>query len=106
MYILIIDEKSTERVNIKDMERTRKNASSEDPEFKFTKNQSTRGLGCWGKSNYYSDLYDNPLLVDLSVKYDWWAQGYRILSAFLSCDFGNDDSGDGSSDDDGGFCTM
>ena len=46
MYILIIDEKSTERMNIKDMERTRKNALSEDPEFKFTKNQWTRRLGC------------------------------------------------------------
>ena len=109
MYILIIDEKSTERMNIKDMERTRKNTLSEDPEFKFTKNQWTRCLGCWGKSNYYSDLYDNPLLVNPSVKYDWWAQGYRILSAFISCDFGNDGSGDGSSDDDGddgGSCTM
>ena len=37
MYILIIDEKSTERVNIKDMERTRKNALSEDPELKIAK---------------------------------------------------------------------
>ena len=46
MYILIIDEKSTERMNIKDMERTRNNALSEDPEFKFTKNQWTRRLGC------------------------------------------------------------
>ena len=102
MYILIIDEKSTERMNLKDMERRRNNALSEDPEFKFTKNQWTRRLGCWGKSNYYSDLYDNPLLVDPSVKYDWWAQCYRMLDAFISCDFGNDGSGDGSSDDDGG----
>lgn len=46
MHILIIDEKRTERKNIKDMERTRKNNLSEDPEFKFTKNQRTRRLGC------------------------------------------------------------
>ena len=60
MYILIIDKKSTERMNIKDMERTRKNALSEDPEFKFTKNQWTRRLGWWEKSNCYSDPCDNP----------------------------------------------
>ena len=44
-----------------------------------------------------------------SVKYDWWAQGYRVLGAFISCDFGIDGSGDGSSDDDGddgGSCTR
>ena len=37
MYTLIVDEKSMERMNLKDMERTRNNALSEDPEFKFTK---------------------------------------------------------------------
>ena len=101
MYILIIDEKSTECMNIKDMERTRKNALSEDPEFKFTKKQWIRCLGWWEKSNYYSDLYDNPPLVNPSAEYDWWVQGYRMLGAFISCDF-DDSSGDGSSDDDGG----
>lgn len=106
MHTLIPDEKSTERMNLKDMEQTRKNALSEDPELKLAKNQWIRRLGWWGKSNSYSDPYDNSLLVNPSAEYDWWAQGYRMLGAFISCDF-DDGSGDGSGDDDGeGACTR
>jgi len=42
-----------------------------------------------------------PLLVNPSAEYDWWVQGYRMLSAFISCAFGNDGIGDDSGDSSG-----
>ena len=71
-----------------EMDRVHQRVLKEDPEFELPQNQWFRNV--WGSyKGYNSEEYQTFGLADPSAYYDEWAQAYRMLGAFITCDEGD-----------------
>jgi hypothetical protein len=71
-----------------EMDRVLQRVLEEDPEFELPKNQWFRSV--WGSyKGYQKEEYEIYGLADPSAYYDEWAQAYRMLGAFITCDEGD-----------------
>eukprot|EP00559_Dactyliosolen_fragilissimus_P004846 CAMPEP_0184865850 /NCGR_PEP_ID=MMETSP0580-20130426/19420_1 /TAXON_ID=1118495 /ORGANISM="Dactyliosolen fragilissimus" /LENGTH=616 /DNA_ID=CAMNT_0027365221 /DNA_START=217 /DNA_END=2067 /DNA_ORIENTATION=+ len=97
------DLSKAEKMSKEDVERARVDALKTDPELERPENQWIRRAGWWGGDNGGSEAYESDVFADPSLDYDWWAQGYRMLGGYISCD---DDAGSGDSGDGDGACSR
>ena len=70
-----------------EMDRVHQRVLQEDPNFEVPKNQWFRRV--WWNQKYSTEEYQLNGLADPSIYYDQWAQAYRMLGAFITCDEGD-----------------
>jgi len=105
------DLSKAEKMSMDELERARADALKSDPDLKRPQNQWLRRAGWfWGGGSNVADedgrAYDlSDVFADPSQEYDWWAQGYRMLGGYISCDDLKEGSHD-SGDNDGEACSR
>lgn len=66
-----------------EIQRIHEEAIKDDPKLEKPDNQWLRRAWGWGSN---SNTQDETVFADTSQYYDSWAQAYRMLGSFISCD--------------------
>jgi len=77
---------TAKKMTAEEIRRIREEALQKDPTLQRPENQWIRRAWGWGSSSSNSYEEVESLYVDSTQYYDSWAQGYRMLGSFISCD--------------------